>query len=92
MPVIIVLFILCFSSCESQKDISETFLNQLLIDFINIIGKEVPNTFSYENENKHIRRIIKNDETPAELFIVLTENSGIVETCELSIRLVRKPD
>jgi hypothetical protein len=88
MSIFIVFIILCFSSCESQKNISETFLNQLIIDSINNIGKEVPNTFSYENGNKYIRRIIKNDETPAEISIVLTENSGVVETCELSIILL----
>jgi hypothetical protein len=47
MPIVTVFFILGFSSCESQKDISETFLNKLIIDSINVIGKEVPHTFSY---------------------------------------------
>jgi hypothetical protein len=78
-------FSITISACGSQKDISETFLNQLVIDSINIIGKEVPNTFFYETENKFIKRIEKTDETPTEIFIVLTENSGVIESCELTI-------
>jgi hypothetical protein len=85
MPIFIIFIVVFFSSCEPKKDISETFLNRLVIDAVNTIGKEAPNTFLYENENKYIKRIEKSNEIPAETFIALTVNSGIVESCNLTI-------
>jgi hypothetical protein len=84
-PIVVAFIILCFSSCGPQKDISETFLNQLVTDSINLIGKDVPNAFSYENKNKFIKKIEKSNANPAEIIITLTVNSGIVESCDLSI-------
>jgi hypothetical protein len=85
--MIFIIVLLCFSSCEYPKDTAETFLYKLLSDSINIIGKDVPSAYSYENENTYTKRIEKTEENPAEILIVLTVNSGLVESCDLTIFL-----
>jgi hypothetical protein len=47
----------------------------------------VSNTYSYESENKYTKRIEKDRDNPAEVFIVLTVDSGTVESCELTVFL-----
>jgi hypothetical protein len=83
----IIFIVLCFLSCGHQKDNSEAFLHKLVTDSINIIGKEVPNTYSYESENKYTKKIEIDQDNPAEVLIALTINSGIVESCELAVFL-----
>lgn len=79
--------LLCLLSCGSQKDNAEVFVKDLLTDCISIIGKEVPNTFSYETDYQYTKNIVKNHENPVEISFVLTIDSGIVESCAVSIFL-----
>ena len=72
-------------SCGSQKDNTEVFVKNLVSDCISIIGKEVPDTFSYETDDRYTKSIVKNHENPVEISFVLTVYSGIVESCEVSI-------
>ena len=83
----ILIVLICFSSCKSQKNTSETFLNNLIDDSINIIGKEIPNTYTFEKENRYVKKIEKTEENPIGISIVLTINTGLVESCDLIISL-----
>ena len=86
MPeLLIIIVLICFSSCESQKGTSEIFFNKLIDDLINIIGKEVPNTYTFENENIYTKKIIKTEKNSADISIILTVNSDLVESCDLAI-------
>jgi hypothetical protein len=85
--MLVILIMLCFSSCEPQIDNSEAFLRKLVTDSINIIGKDVPNTYSYESEDRYTKKIEKDRDNPAEAFVALDVDSGIVESCELTVFL-----
>jgi hypothetical protein len=87
MRIFIVLLILCFSSCESSKTSSEEFIQNVILDCISLIGMDVPNTYSYETENKYTRLIEKNQENPVEMNISLIVESDIVESCNVTITL-----
>jgi hypothetical protein len=87
MHIFLIIIAVFFSSCSPRKDISEEFLYKLVLDSIYVIGKDVPNTFFYENENRYTKKIGINQENPAEVLIVLTVNSSIVESCDLTIFL-----
>jgi hypothetical protein len=94
----IVAILLCFSSCN-QKENSDEILQNIMIDCISLIGKEVPDTyetvfihtnFSYEDgtydiESRYFKKLNINQENPAEIFIYLKEDSGVIETCNISI-------
>jgi hypothetical protein len=96
--VLLLLFLLCFSSCN-QKENPEDYLQNIIIDCIGLIGKEVPDTYeidfvhtnysyedgTYDIESRHIRKLELNQEIFAEIFISLRDNSGIIETCNISI-------
>jgi hypothetical protein len=80
----IILILLCFSSCVPSKNISEPFLQKILVDCINIIGNDVPNTFLYEAE--YTKTIEETHENP-EVLIELVVNSGLVESCDIIFSL-----
>jgi hypothetical protein len=87
MRILIVLLILCLSSCKSSKNTSEEFLQKEIVDCISIIGMDVPSIYSYEAENKYTRLIKENQENPMEMYISLIVNAGIVESCNITISL-----
>ena len=85
MKISIFFIVLCLLSCESPKDDMEVFVKNLVADCITFIGKEVPETFSYVNDYRYIKTMVKNHDNPVEISIVLTVDSEIVESCNVSI-------
>jgi hypothetical protein len=72
----------CFLSCASSKNTSELFLQKTIVDCINIIGKDVPNAFLHESEDKYSKTVEKSHENP-EVLIELIVKEGIVESCDI---------
>ncbi|GHU70992.1 hypothetical protein FACS189450_06300 [Spirochaetia bacterium] len=74
MKLVYVLALLYFSSCTNQ--------NNFITECINLIGKNVPVEYGFENKNKYTKRIgIDNNE----IFItVITGNDDKIQSCYIS--------
>ncbi|GHV92420.1 hypothetical protein AGMMS50268_29230 [Spirochaetia bacterium] len=75
MKLAYVLALLYFSSCTNQ--------NNFITEYINLIGKNVPAEYSFENKNKYSKRIGVNNKN--EIFItVITGNDDKIQSCYIS--------
>jgi hypothetical protein len=75
MKPVYMLTLLCFSSCTNQ--------NNFIAECINLIEKNVPIEYSFENNNIYTKKIVVNNKD--EVFItVITSNNDKIKSCYIT--------
>jgi hypothetical protein len=85
MKEAIILLLICFISCKSQNKTPETFLMELVDYSINIIGNDVPDTYSHVSGHRFSRIKRRDAQNKPEIYITLVANSNIVNTVDLTL-------
>jgi len=76
----ILLFLL---SCGSAGAKSSTFIGETVRGCIGMIGKDLPEGFTFITESRYVKQIQDNGKNPADVSIELEFQSGIAESCRL---------
>jgi hypothetical protein len=81
----VIFLVFCFASCNKLNKNSNLFMNDFVTDCINIIGKDIPDTYSRETEFKYSKTIERGSQNNFEIYITLIANDDVVETCSVTI-------
>ncbi|GHV93888.1 hypothetical protein AGMMS50293_02080 [Spirochaetia bacterium] len=73
MRLFYVLPLFCFISCTPQ--------NNFIAEYVNIIGQNVSDTYTFENGNEYIRLNTGSKESPEIFMKLIADNNAIVQSC-----------